>query len=204
MMKKSRLLFLSFFLLICSCQKGESPAIYIDQIEFSISDVGGSQDIYFASTVNWSAKSSEIWCTTSLSSGEASVRGIIATISPNESYEARSCIITITAGSVSRTLTINQSAQLGILVSPNRYDLSNDAFTIEMEIKANVQFDFTISDDWISINSTKGLYYSKALASSKLYFDIAKNGSNDNRDGTITFKQKDGPLTSIVKINQSR
>ena len=181
-----------------SCQEDEEPFISINQTEFTVSDVGGAKTISIESNTSWTAKSSANWCTITPSSGDASTKTITAKLATNDTYAARSCNIIITAGSISKTLTFNQESNLGLLITQDKYDLSNDAATIEVEVKANVEFDVTISVDWITQAATR------SLSTSKLSFDIAKNKSYDNREGTITIKQKGGTLTSTIKVYQSQ
>ena len=181
-----------------SCQEDEEPFISINQTEFTVSDVGGAKTISIESNTSWTAKSSANWCTITPSSGDASTKTITAKLATNDTYAARSCNIIITAGSISKTLTFNQESNLGLLITQDKYDLSNDAATIELEVKANVEFDIAISGDWISQATTR------SLSTSKLSFDIAKNESYDNREGAITIKQKNGTLTSTIKVFQSQ
>src|SRR5690554_6510263 len=197
-MRKSILLLLSLSLVILSCQKEEEPFIRINQTQFTVSDGGGSQTISFETNMSWNAKSSESWCNVLPASGDASTKSTKVTLSTNDTYDDRSCTVTIMAGGLFKTITINQSTNLGLFVSPDKFDLSNDATTIEVEIRSNVEFDVITSDDWISKNSTR------SLSSSKLYFNIAKNESYDNRSGSINIKQKDGTLTKTIKVYQSQ
>ncbi|MDD3356270.1 MAG: BACON domain-containing carbohydrate-binding protein [Dysgonamonadaceae bacterium] len=197
-MRKSILLLLSLSLVILSCQKEEEPFIRINQTQFTVSDAGGSQTISFETNMSWNAKSSESWCNVLPASGDASTKSTKVTLSTNDTYDDRSCTVTIMAGGLFKTITINQSTNLGLFVSPDKFDLSNDATTIEVEIRSNVEFDVITSDDWISKNSTR------SLSSSKLYFNIAKNESYDNRSGSINIKQKDGTLTKTIKVYQSQ
>ncbi|HTN69394.1 MAG TPA: BACON domain-containing carbohydrate-binding protein, partial [Dysgonamonadaceae bacterium] len=197
-MRKYILLLLSLYLAILSCQKEEAPSIIINDAEIAISNAGGSQTISFESNMNWTAKSSENWCTVSSDRGGASTKSFTVTIAANDIFDDRSCTVTIMVGGLSKTITINQSANLGLFVSPDKFDLSNDATIIEVEVRSNVEFDVISSDDWISNNSTR------SLSSNKLYFNIAKNESYDNRNGFITIKQKDGALTETIKVYQSQ
>ena len=289
-MSKYILLLSSLLLMMLSCQEEIVPSITVNQTEFDVSGDGGSQTIAFESNVNWTAKSSENWCSiSSPSSGDESTKSITVALSANDTYDARSCTVTITAGTVSKTvsinqaqkeaiiltnktqnlsseshllevelktnvdfeviipeaakswvsytgtralrteilliniatndsydartadiyiknkatdlqetLTINQSAHTGLLVTQNKYNLSNDAATIEVEVKANVEFDVIIANEWITKTTTRG------LPSTKINFNIAKNISHDNREGTIIIKQKNGTLTSTITVFQSQ
>lgn len=182
-----------------SCSDDETvPSLTLNLPEITVSNGGGFQIIPFESNVSWTAKSSESWCVVYPASGDASTKSITVTAATNESYDARSCNVTIVAGGVSKTVTINQSSNLGLLVTKDKYDLSNDSTTIDVEVKANVEFDVTIAGDWITRITTRG------LTSTQLHFNIAKNESYDNRKGSIEIKQKDGVLRSTVNIYQSQ
>lgn len=184
--------------MIYSCQKEQVPSIVINEPEIAISNIGGSQIIRFESNKNWTAQSTGSWCTVSPSSGDASIKSTTINVEANDSYDDRSCTITIVIDGLSKTITIDQSAKLGLLITQDRYDLLNDASSIEIEVRANVEYDVSILGDWISKNSTKGLF------SNRLRFDIAKNDSYDNRDGSITIKQKNGTLTNTINVYQSQ
>ena len=181
-----------------SCQKDEKPFININQTELTIANTGGSQNIPFKSNTNWIAKSSASWCTVTPAKGDASITKTTITLSANDTYDDRSCTVTIMAGSISKTITINQSKSLGLLVTKDKFDLTNDAHTIDVEVKANIDFDISKSDEWITQVNTRG------LTTTNLKFDIAKNSSYNNRVGTITVKQKNGDLSSIIKVYQSQ
>ena len=148
--------------------------------------------------MDWTARSSGSWCTVSQASGNASVKKINIVIDANETFDDRSCTVTITVGGLSKSTTIKKSANLGLIASTERFDLTNDATTIEVEVEANVELEVTLSDEWIKQNTTRG------LTASKLYFDISKNETYDSRNGSITIKQKNGELTATIKVFQSQ
>ncbi|MFA6769792.1 MAG: BACON domain-containing carbohydrate-binding protein, partial [Bacteroidales bacterium] len=197
-MKRYALLVLSICLMICSCQKEEPTLFVINQTEVTASQIGGLYSISFKSNKSWSAKSSESWCTISPSSGDASIKGAIISMTANDSYDARSSIITITSGGISKTISFTQNAKIALNVTQDKYTLSKEATTIEVEVKANVQFDVIIIGEWITRNTTK------SLSQTKLYFNIAKNESYDDRVGSITLKQKEGTFTSTINVLQSQ
>ena len=181
-----------------SCQKDEESFIKINQTQFIVSNVGGSENISFESNKNWAAKSSDSWCIVSPTNGDASIKNTTITLSANDTYDDRSCTVTIMAGNISKTITVNQGQGLGLLVTKDKYELTNDAQTIDVEVKANVDFDIDISDDWITQVVTRG------LSTTKLNFNIERNTSYDNRAGTITIKDKNGNLSSTIKVYQSQ
>ncbi|MDD2475072.1 MAG: BACON domain-containing protein [Dysgonamonadaceae bacterium] len=197
-MKKNILLLIFLTIIFQSCDEEIIASLTLNQTEFTILEAGGSQFISFESNVDWTAKSSENWCIVSPSSGDASTKGTTITLTENEAFDNRACTVTITAGSLSQTIDVKQSGKTGLLLTQDKYDLSNDATTIEVEVRANVKFDVTISDEWIKKVSTEG------ASSKKITFSIAKNESYDNREGSITIKQTDGTLATNIKVFQSQ
>ena len=181
-----------------SCSKDEEPYLSINQTDVSINNSGGSQTISFESNMNWTARSSENWCTVSPSSGDASVKSTNVTVSGNETYDDRNCNVTITVGSLSKTVTISQNSKLGLYVTKDKYELSNEATTIEVEVKTNIEYDISISDNWITDVTTRG------LSTTNLKFNIDKNDTYDSREASITIKQKNGSLASTIKVLQSQ
>lgn len=197
-MKIDILLLLSLCIVMLSCQKEEEPFISINQTDVAINDAGGSQIISFETNMSWNAESSESWCTVSPARGDVSTKSITITLTANDTYDVRSCTVTIMVSNISKTFTINQESNSGLLVTKNKYEVTNDESSIEVEVKSNVLYDVAISDDWIKEVPTRG------LSTSKLKFVIAKNESYDNREGTITIKEKDGDLSIVIKVYQSQ
>lgn len=197
-MRKYYLLLLSLFILAISCQEDEDPSLTITKPEINISDARSAEVIAFTTNMDWTAKSSANWCTISPASGDASNARINVVVDANDTFDDRTCTLTIMAGGLSKSVTINQQSNLGIFASPDKFDLSNDATTIEVDVEGNVAFDVTTSEDWIIRDKTR------ALSSSKLYFDIEKNELYDNRSGSIVIKQKGGSLSKTIKVFQSQ
>ena len=197
-MKKYISLLLSLFIVAISCQKDEDPSLTITNAEINTSDIRNTQVISFSANMDWSARSSASWSTISPTSGDASNTKINVTVDANDTFDDRTSTITIMVGGLSKTVTVKQKSNQGLFVSTDKFDLSNEATTIEVEVEGNIDFEVTTSDNWIVWNKTR------ALSSSKLYFDIAKNDSYDNRSGSITIQQKGGTLSKTIKVFQSQ
>lgn len=200
-MKYNIIILLSLFLVVFSCDK-EDPYIKMEQTNLHVSSVGGLRTISFVSNKRWTANSSADWCRVSSISGDASMSSSIeVAVDANDTYEKRSCTVTITVGGVSNVATITQDAKTGIIVSKTRYELLNDAETIVVEVKSNIHFDVNISKEaqkWITQVDTRG------LSETTLIFDIAKNESYGNREGTITFSESFGTLKDVIHVFQSQ
>ncbi len=193
------LLSLMFFM---SCETGPSLVINGEK-SYSFTNQGGSQNLTFTCNRDWFVSSSESWCTVSPSSGVASEGSNRVSIicEPNLTYDARTCVLTVNIEGVRETISIEQSAAEGLILSQSSFEVSNAAQSIEVEVQANVEYTVTIASDcekWIMRTSSKG------LTSTKLYFSIAENTEYDSREGKITIAQKNGSLSSTITIRQAQ
>lgn len=194
----SRIVFpLLLVFLVCSCEKETILSVSQSSIEFS--QDGGQQTIQIQTNKAWNCTSSQSWCKVSPASG-AGDASVSITCDANPDYSERSCTITVTAAELTKTITVTQISQNGLIITQTEYALSNEAQQISVSIQANVSFSFTIegsAQEWIKASSTK------ALSGSTVKFDIEANESFDAREGKIVFKQSDGSLTQTVTVKQS-
>ncbi len=186
---------------VFSCEK--EPVLTLNTANsLSFSDQGGSQSISFITNKDWTIQSSESWCKVSPSSGEAAETGASISINcdPNTTYDSRNCSITINAGGLTQSITVSQETNLGLIISQSSFNLSSDAQTIEVEVKANVKYTIDIDPsckDWIKHVSTR------ALSTNTLVFEVAENNTYDDRIGSITLRQSDGILAETISIIQN-
>lgn len=170
---------------------------------FNFTRDGGTQSFSFSCNRDWSASSTESWVTLSPSSGTTTDGEITVkiTCSANNTYDSRSATVTVRTDELSETVTVTQETGIGLIVSPTSFDLTNSAQDIEIEVQKNIQYSIAIDEagiNWIKAGGTK------ALTRDMITFHIAENKDYDGREGRITFKQTDGPLTATVVIRQSQ
>ena len=122
------------------------------------------------------------------------------TIEANTSYDNREGKITFKQldGNLSETVVVRQSQTNGLFITTPDYSLSNEAHTLSVEVKANVEFDVTSQADWVTYVETK------ALKASTIVLSIPANEGYDNRTGTVLVKQKNGDLTGTITITQKQ
>lgn len=201
------LLLLASLVLVFACSKeNTTPEVTISTpTENSVRKDGGTVVLEFASAIEWTATSSAQWATLSQSKGDGGERITISiTCAKNDTYDDRSATVTIkSGGTLSKSISISQSAADGLIVSSNRLDLSNSAQDVTITLQKNVEYTYTINGDWIS-KKEPAATDTKGLASESLVFSIKENTTYDNREGSITFKSAKGDLTSTVKIYQSQ
>jgi hypothetical protein len=92
---------------------------------------------------------------------------------------------------------VTQVQKDALVVAKDNYTVDSDGGQIQIEVGHNVDFDIEISNDWITKTEN-----TRAFVTETLNFNIAKNPTTDNREGTIIFKSKDGKISQTVKILQ--
>lgn len=201
-MKRFRIcaiMLLSNLLILCSCEKAPFVSINGPQ-RIVFTNQGGSQTFSFTCNRDWRISSSESWIHVSPSSGNASDDAITVTLTcdANMTYDSRKTTITVKAEDLIETVEINQETNLGLLVSPTTFEVSNAAQEIEVEVKQNTHYSVIIDSacrDWISQTGTKG------LISDMLSFSIAANENYDDREGKITILAEGG-LSETITVKQ--
>lgn len=187
------------FLLI-GCEK--ETLLTVDQTSINIPDTGGSQTVTLTANKPWSVSSNQSWCKVSPSAGEeATSSRITISCDPNTTYDARNATVTFTCVEMTKTVTVSQATNYGLLVSQTEYNISNEKQQLNIEVRANVRFSVEVDDgckDWVKYNSTK------ALNISTVVLDIAENKSYDGREGKVIIKQDGGNLSATVTIKQSQ
>lgn len=220
-MKKVWLMFAMLVCILASCSDGgsEDPVnptpepeevkteITIDSgiisngLSFGVS--GSEQSISFSVNADWtlsvaSTSSGATWCKASATSGSKGTANVKFTVGENTGYEDRSVSVTIKAGTVSKTFTITQKGADALLVTTNKYEVAQEGGQIEIEVKANIEYQMEISEtakSWITEAS------SRALTTYKHTLDIALNEDAEKREGEITFKS--GDKVETVKVYQA-
>ena len=182
-------------------QAGAEPSIVISQNEYVVSsnsetiavDVTSNVDVTveITSDVDWIAENT---------TRATSTNTYYFYILPNDNYDQREAEIKFTnkANGLSETVKVVQAQKDALIVAKDNYTVSSDGDQIEIEVGHNVDFDIEIANDWITKADTR------AFVTEKVVFNIAKNTGYDNREGTITFKSKDGALTQAVKVYQAQ
>lgn len=186
--------------ILFSCTKVVPAELNVTTSDLLFTREGGSQTIDFSTNKDWTATSSESWLKVT-PSGISTESSITVVVEANKDYDDRTATITIKVEDLIKTVNVKQSTNLGLILPKNRYELSNEAQSIEIEVQSNVDFEYAIDDaskDWISVQNTK------ALSSNKIKFDIAQNVAYDKREGKIVFKQKGGSLSETVTVVQSQ
>lgn len=216
-MKTFKLLDVTFFiilLLLTACSGGDdSPSteeikseISIDpniiQNGLSFTSSKSEKTISFITNESWTLNianttSGAIWCTASTTKGTKGNISVKFSIDENTSYENRIVSVTIRSGSATKTFNISQKGVDALLITTDKYEVSQKGGTIDIEVKANVEYTMEIAEkdkDWIQ-------EISRGLSSYKHTINIATNEELQERAGIIYFKSEG--KTETVNIYQA-
>ena len=216
-MRKFRLLTVILLAVMCagfiSCgddELNEEPQepiideITISNGSFDFEVIGGEQTLSLSTNRDWTitianTANGENWCTVTPLNGKAGDNNIQIRVAANKGYDDRNVSLTIAAGGTSRTVIINQKQQNALTLTANKFEVGKNGGKINVEVKANIQYEVIISEtskSWIS-QSAK----TRGLTSNNLSFDIAPSEEYDKRTGEIIIKS--GELSETVHVYQS-
>lgn len=183
-------------------KQSQLDGLFLTTSEYNLSNEKHTLTVEVSTNVEFDVKTEADWVKYVQTKG-LNTKQIVLEVAENETYDQRETKVNVKQknGDLSGTITIKQDEKYGILISQSEYNLTNEAQNIDVEVKYNVDFEVSIPDgckDWIKQVSTKGL-------NTKNYtFSVAKNETYDNREGSITFKQKKGSLSGTVAIKQAQ
>ena len=107
-----------------SCSGGDEPVVIEPSIEFldgndvyQVETEGGTFNVKFVSTKEWTAVSNSVWCKVSESGGEAGTVTLTLTVEPNEEFESRDAIITLRSEQIKKQFLVKQAERGAVFVS---------------------------------------------------------------------------------------
>lgn len=185
-----------------SIKQTQLDGLFISTPEYHLSNESHTLTVEVSTNVAFEVTSGADWVKYVETKG-LNTKQVILDISANETYDARETQVTVKQknGSLSGVVTIRQDEKYGLMVTQPDFELGPESQTIDVEVKFNVDFDVVVPEsckDWIRLVSTKDL-------NQKTYtFSIAANDSFGAREGSLTFKQKEGPLSGTVSVKQAQ
>lgn len=210
----------AILLCLSACSKGDddpisptpkpevnNPTITLDSSiqasGLSFDTSASEKSISFTTTSDWTLSIAETrggteWCKASPTSGGKGTANVKFTTTENTESDDRSVAVTIKAGATSKTFTVSQKGKDALLVTSKKYELPKEGGEIEIEVKANVDYQMTIAEsakEWITEAT------GRALTTHKHILKIAPSEEAVKREGEITFKS--GDMVETVKVYQA-
>lgn len=183
-----------------------APTITIDSgiltNGLSFSETKGEKSVTFTTDADWTLSVAETravdWCTPSVTSGTKGTATVKFTVTENTGYDNRKVAVTIKAGSTSKIFNISQKQKDALLVTTDKYEVPQEGGTINVEVKANIDYQIVIAEkakSWISESTTR------VLSTKTHTFAIAASEELEKREGEIYVKSGDKQET--IKVYQT-
>ena len=180
----------------------ETEEIFEKGVNFTTT--AGTRSLAFEATEDWeittaATRNGETWYRVYPLSGGPGKAEISISVDENEGYDERSVAITINAGKTNKTLMILQKPKEALLVTSNRMEMKQEGGTLNIEVKANVEYKAVIADDcqsWIKPSTAS----TRRLTTTTANFTISPNEERVKREGKIYIT--DGKLTEEIDVYQ--
>ena len=113
----------------------------VSEIQFaSISEL---KTITFTTNKNWEASVNSLleenWCKILPNIGGPGKAEITISVSENSSYDDRKAILTIKTGNIIKNVNVFQKRKSAILISTNKFEMSDEEGTFEVNVNTNIE-----------------------------------------------------------------
>ena len=208
----SALLIASFSCLLGCGDDKEGKEVEPDKVSDIVSELNfttesNKQTITFTTNKEWVAMVSSqqedaSWCSISPSSGAAGTADITVSTTGNSGYEDRNATITIKTGNTVKNLTVTQKQKDAIIISKDKYELSEAGGVIEIKANTNVDLDIIIPKEvnWLKVGQSG----TKTLTNKTIYLNVNTNNTYFEREAIIYVKDKNSNLKKKITITQKQ
>lgn len=178
--------------------------LIISEKDFMLSDEGGTIEIELKHNIDYDVTIEDDgnkWIEDKTTRAYLETDKLIFYVSKNETYDPRYARIAVKDRNSSYTeyITISQKQLDALTVTSERFEVDKNGGTIDVEVKANVNFDIEIPQEysnWIAyMPGTRG------LTATNLQFKISKNNEPEVREGKVIIKS--GELSETITIYQT-
>lgn len=178
-------------------QSGSEPTLLLSQSEYTVGSEGETIKVEIKSNTSYSIEMPDVEWISEEKTRNISTYTHYFSVAQNDTYDARSAEIKFTdeANGLEQTLIINQMQKDAIILAQNVYEMPSEGGNLKFDVRANVDFEVTVSAGWISQISSRG------LVGQELLFEIAPNESEQAREAEITLTKDD--IIQTVKVIQS-
>lgn len=182
-------------------EKPKVPEITLDATAVNYTTDGGSTVVTFTSSDAWTAEAinnrADAWCSVSPTNGSAGNSQVTITTTANDTTDDRTATVVIKSGTIQKTIAVSQKQKDALTVTSSKFEVSANGGEIEIEVKANIDFNVEIDESaksWVTHRSTR------AMKTSTLLFEVDENSDSEKRKANITITS--GKLRETVTIYQ--
>jgi endoglucanase len=182
-----------FIMSSISCKEQDvEPEIALTFEEATFTGEANDKSLNIETNTNWTATVAETWCAISATSGSSGITRLRIIVTENNTLAARQAIITFSAGSITKNITVTQSPLDFISFSKDTFDVAATGGEISLTIQSSVNnFTYTIPD-WITLKTA-------SIDNTSQTFTITENSLVLARTGLIIYTAGSYKDTVIVE-----
>ena len=181
-------------------QAGKDVVFTLSDQQLNAEAAGLEKTIEFESNTDWTASSDASWLTVTPASGKASDAKVSITIKAekNDTFDARTAKVNVTAGKNSAVITVSQAGK-DVIFTLSDQQLNAETAGLEKTIEFESNADWTASSDaiWLTVTPASG---SAADGSATITVSVVKNDTFDARSAKVSVKA--GPLSATITVSQ--
>jgi hypothetical protein len=175
-------------------QANASPFIELSSSMIEAGVSGGTYKFNITGNQAWSITSSQTWCTVDAKSGSGN-KEITVTVAANATQESRTGILTITAGSLTRQLTIQQKETASALdLSIPSIEAQVGGGTYTFNISSNQSWTIASNQTWCAVQPASG------SGNKEISVAIPANTAATSRSAVLTVTA--GSVSKQITVQQ--
>ena len=181
-------------------QAGKDVVFTISDQQFNAEAAGLEKTIEFESNIDWTASSDASWLTVTPASGKASDAKVSITIKAekNDTFDARTAKVNVTAGENSAVITVSQAGK-DVIFTLSDQQLNAETAGLEKTIEFESNIDWTASSDasWLTVTPASG---KASDAKVSITIKAEKNTLAKTRNAKVSISA--GSKSAVITVNQ--
>lgn len=173
-------------------------SLTVSESQLSFVKDAQTQKFSVQSNVTWAVSGAASWCTITPeynSIGDVNkVVTLDVAVTANDTYDSRSCTLTVTAGTQTKTIIVTQSNKDGVILDNVSITADPLGGTLVLNLKTTAPYTAASSDSWIQQVATR------ALSDTTVTLHVDANYTKASRVGTVVFTV--GSATQTLTVTQ--
>src|SRR5574344_1425111 len=173
------------------------PTLTVTESQLSFVKDAQTQKFSVKSNVAWTISGAASWCTVSPEYNNIGDVNKVVTldvaVTANDSYDSRSCTLTVTAGTQTKTVIVTQSNKDGVILDSTTVTAAPAGGNLILKLKTTAPYTAAPSDSWIQQVTTR------TLTDTTVTLHVDANYTQVSRIGTVVFTVGSATQTLTVK-----
>lgn len=187
----------------CTTDDTDSAALEVSTDKVLVYSAEATEEPFtVTSSQPWSIQTDDAgWYSFSATSGTGTQKLTIF-IEASEEFDIRTATFTVHAGSLSRTVAIEQNRKVGVEIQQENYEVAAKGGTVEIQVGANIEYEVEIPETaqaWLSVATTKS---SRGLTVENLLFRATRNYSGEERSAEIAITSETYGVHETFTVTQ--